>query len=155
VHYNEGAAVGYKWFDAKNMQPLFPFGFGLSYTSFKYGDLHARLDGQDLVVNFSVRNSGARAGKDVPQVYVSASAGGWESPKRLAGWRKVDLKPGADTAVELRIDPRLLGVFSTADHAWRVAPGTYKIMVGRSAADLTLETSVQLAGRKLPAGYRP
>jgi beta-glucosidase len=154
VHYNEGATVGYKWFDAKNQRPLFPFGFGLSYTSFKYGNLQARLDGADLVVKFDVRNSGAREGKDVPQVYVSPAAGGWEAPKRLAGWRKVALKPGASATVELRVDPRLLAVFSDSN-GWHIASGAYKVMVGSSAADLALDTSIQLTDRKLPAGYKP
>jgi beta-glucosidase len=154
VHYNEGAMVGYKWFDAKNQRPLFPFGFGLSYTNFKYANLQVRLDGQDLVVKFDVRNSGAREGKDVPQVYVSPAVGGWEAPKRLAGWRKVDLKPGTSATVELRVDPRLLAVFSDAN-GWHIAAGTYKVTVGSSAVDVSLDTSLQLTDRKLPVGYKP
>ena len=153
VNYKEGATVGYKWFDAKKLQPLFPFGFGLSYTTFKYGALQTRLDGQDLVVKFEVRNTGAREGKDVPQVYVSG--GGWEAPKRLGAWRKVDLKPGASETVELRVDPRLLAVFSATDNSWHIAAGAYKVLVGSSAAALTLEASVQLTGRTLPASYNP
>jgi beta-glucosidase len=155
VHYDEGAAVGYKWFDAKRLQPRFPFGFGLSYTAFKYSNLQARLDGQDLVVNFDVRNTGGRDGLDVPQVYVSPVAGGWEAPKRLGAWRKIDLKPGASAAVELRVDPRLLGVFTAAENSWRIAPGAYQVALGSSAADIALRTSVQLTERRLPAGYRP
>jgi beta-glucosidase len=155
VHYAEGATVGYKWFDAKKLQPLFAFGFGLSYTEFKYSNLQARLDGQDLVVNFEVRNTGARVGSDAPQVYVSPAAGGWEAPKRLGAWRKVELQPGSSTTVELRVDPRLLGVFTAAENSWRVAAGTYQIAVGSSAADIALRTSVQLTERRLPAGYRP
>ncbi|MEO8018888.1 MAG: beta-glucosidase [Pseudomonadota bacterium] len=153
VHYTEGATVGYKWFDAKKLKPLFPFGFGLSYTTFKYANLQARLDGPDLVVKFEVRNTGERAGKDVPQVYVSA--GGWEAPKRLAGWRKVDLEPGKSQVVELRVDPRLLGVFNEADNAWRIAPGACQVLLGGSAADAALQTSVQLVERRLPAGFKP
>jgi beta-glucosidase len=155
VHYNEGATVGYKWFDAKKLQPLFPFGFGLSYTSFKYGNLQARLDGQDLVVKFEVRNAGERDGKDVPQVYVSSSASGWEAPKRLGAWRKVELKGGASTTVELRVDPRLLGVFDAGDNSWHIAAGTCQILLGSSAAEIALRTSVQLPARQMPAGYRP
>jgi beta-glucosidase len=152
VNYNEGATVGYKWFDMRGAQPLFPFGFGLSYTRFAYGDLQARLDGQDLVVKFQVRNTGKRDGKDVPQVYVSPAAGGWEAPKRLAGWRKVELQSGASMQVELRVDPRLLGMYSEAERSWRVAPGTYKVMLGSSAAALPLEASIQLSERSLPVG---
>ena len=91
VSYAEGATVGYKWHDAKKLPPLFPFGFGLSYTRFEHSGLAVRLEGQDLVVKFRVRNVGQRAGKDVPQIYVSPVAGGWEAPKRLGAWRKVDL----------------------------------------------------------------
>jgi beta-glucosidase len=155
VHYNEGATVGYKWIDARKLRPLFPFGFGLSYTSFKYSDLQTRVVGQDLLVKFEIRNTGARDGKDVPQVYVSPAAGGWEAPKRLGAWRKIDLKSGARAVVELRVDPRLLGVFSTSDNAWHIAAGTYKVSVGSSAVDLALESSVQLTERKMPAGYKP
>jgi len=155
VHYAEGATVGYKWFDANHLEPLFPFGFGLTYTNFAYGKLQAQVAGKDLMVKFEVRNSGARDGKDVPQVYVSAAAGGWEAPKRLGAWRKVELKRGTSMVVEVRIDPRLLAVFSAADGAWHIAPGEYKVMLGKSATDLVLETSVQLGERRLPAGYLP
>ena len=151
VSYTEGAAVGYKWHDAKKLPPLFPFGFGLSYTRFEHSGLAARLEGQDLVVKFRVRNVGQRAGKDVAQIYVSPVAGGWEAPKRLGGWRKVDLAPGASTDVELRVDPRLLAVFSEAGGGWRIAPGAYKVLLGSSASKIDLETSVRL-GRAPLAG---
>jgi beta-glucosidase len=155
VHYKEGAAVGYKWMDAKKLQPLFPFGFGLSYTTFGYSDLAVRTEAQELVVSFKVRNLGKRDGKDVPQVYVSPVAGGWEAPKRLGAWRKVELQSGASETIELRVDPRLLAIYSTAIHGWRIAPGSYKVMVGASVADLKLESTVQLAERRLPAAYSP
>jgi len=153
--YEEGAAVGYKWYDARKLAPLFPFGFGLSYTRFEYSGLGARLDGQDLVVKFRVRNAGQRQGKDVPQIYVSPVAGGWEAPKRLGAWRKVDLAPGASTDVELRVDPRLLAVFSETRGGWRIAPGAYKVLLGSSASKIDLETSIRLGERRLPATYRP
>jgi len=150
VHYAEGAAVGYKWFDAHAQQPLFAFGHGLSYTKFTYSNLQARVDGLDLVVKFQVRNTGRRVGKDVAQLYVSPVAGGWEAPKRLAGFKKVDLQPGATEPVELRVDPRLLGMFSEAERTWRIAPGNYKLMLGHSSVDLPLETAIELPERTLP-----
>lgn len=150
VNYAEGATVGYKWFDAHGQKPLFAFGHGLSYTKFKYSNFQARLDGQDLVVKFQVRNTGRRDGKDVAQVYVSPVAGGWEAPKRLAGFKKVELQPGATEPVELRVDPRLLGTFNEADKTWRIAPGNYKLMLGQSSADLQLETAIELPERSLP-----
>jgi beta-glucosidase len=150
VNYAEGATVGYKWLDARGLKPLFAFGHGLTYTKFAYSNLQARLDGQDLVVKFQVRNTGRRDGKDVAQLYVSPVAGGWEAPKRLAGWKKVELQPGATAPVELRVDPRLLGMFSETDKTWHVAPGNYKLMLGHSSADLELETAIELPERTLP-----
>jgi beta-glucosidase len=155
ANYREGATVGYKWFDAHQQQPLFPFGFGLSYTQFEYGGLQAQLEDGELVVAFEVRNTGARAGADVPQVYVSPAAGGWEAPKRLGGWRKVQLEPGASTQVSVRVDPRLLAVFHEAERTWRIEPGTYTVQLGRSAAQPVADTKVQLPARELPVGFQP
>ena len=155
VNYAEGATVGYKWFDARGLKPLFAFGHGLSYTRFTYSNLQARLDGQDLVVKFQVRNTGRRDGKDVAQVYVSPMAGGWEAPKRLAAFKKVELQPGATEPVELRVDPRLLAVFTESDKTWRIAPGSYKLMLGHSSADLQLETAIDLPERTVPVRPKP
>jgi beta-glucosidase len=153
--YAEGAKVGYKWYDANKLPPLFPFGFGLHYTRFDYRDLTARLDKDDLVVKFRVVNVGARDGKAVPQIYVAPVAGGWEAPKRLTGWSKVDLKRATDADVELRVDPRLLAVFSEADNAWRIAAGAYRVILGESSAEVRQEVSVQLPARTLPANWKP
>jgi beta-glucosidase len=155
ANYVEGAMVGYKWYQSKKLTPLFPFGFGLSYTSFGYKDLQARVDGNDLVVKFRVTNTGSRQGKAVPQVYVAPASGGWEAPKRLAGWRKIGLEPGANGDVELRVDPRVLAVFSEADNAWHVTAGEYRVVLGESSADVKLETTVTLPARSLPVGWRP
>jgi beta-glucosidase len=102
------------------------------------------------VVKFQVRNTGRRDGKDVAQVYVSPEAGGWEAPKRLAAFKKVELQSGASESVELRVDPRLLGIFSEADKTWRIAPGRYKLMLGHSSVDLPLESAIELPARSLP-----
>jgi beta-glucosidase len=153
--YSEGAQVGYKWYQANNLTPLFPFGFGLSYASFGYRNLVARVDKNQLVVKFRVTNSGARDGKAVPQIYVAPVAGGWEAPQRLGGWRKVDLKRGANADVELRVDPRLLAVFSNVDNSWHIAAGKYRVILADSSADVQLEASVQLTARTLPAGWKP
>jgi beta-glucosidase len=156
IEYSEGAAVGYKWFDARNLQPLFPFGHGLSYTSFSYGPSHARAtSGGAVTVEFSVRNSGKRRGKDVAQVYVSPASGGWEAPKRLGGFAKVDLAPGASRKVTVTIDPRLLAVFDGPSQQWRIAPGEYRLQVGDSSRDIRSTTSVRLEGQTLPSDWRP
>ena len=156
IEYSEGAAVGYKWFDAKGLQPLFPFGHGLSYTSFAYGPITASTapDGK-VSVRFLVRNTGKRRGMDVAQVYVSPAAGSWEAPKRLAGFKKVDLAPGASTTVNLEVDPRLLATYDEAGKAWRIAPGQYRLLLGESAAAIKSSTSVTLPVLSLPASWRP
>ncbi|HEX8623104.1 MAG TPA: glycoside hydrolase family 3 C-terminal domain-containing protein [Allosphingosinicella sp.] len=151
IRYSEGAAVGYKWFDSKGLQPAFAFGHGLSYTRFAYSGLRASAPRGQVTVSFRVRNTGRRAGMDVPQVYVSGP--GWEAPKRLAGFRKVDLAPGASTTVTLTLDPRLLATFSGS--RWRIAGGTYKVMLGASSRDIRGTATVRLPARTLPANWRP
>jgi beta-glucosidase len=151
IHYSEGAAVGYKWFDAKGLEPLFPFGHGLSYTRFAYSGLRASAPRGQLAVSFRIRNTGKQRGMEVPQVYVAGS--GWEAPKRLAGFRKVDLAPGASTSITLTVDPRLLATFS--GNQWRIAGGSYKVMLGASSRDIRETATVRLPARTLPASWRP
>jgi beta-glucosidase len=156
LDYSEGAAVGYKWMDLKRLEPLFSFGHGLSYTSFDYGPITATTAPDGSVhVQFTLRNSGRRAGMAVGQVYASPAAGGWEAPKRLVAFDKVLLAPGASKAVDVVVDPRLLATFDEAGHAWRIAPGSYSLMLGASAADLRSRTSVTLRGLSLPSNWRP
>jgi beta-glucosidase len=150
----EGAAVGYKWFDKKGHEPLFPFGYGLSYTSFGYSDLKASEADGVLTVSFSVKNTGARTGKAVPQVYVSPKAGGWEAPKRLAGFRKVELAPGASTVVSLTVDPRLLSVWDAKAHGWSVAAGDYDVSLGASSRALSVTSTVTLKAQAMPVSPR-
>jgi beta-glucosidase len=151
IPYSEGAAVGYKWFDARGFEPLFPFGHGLTYTRFAYSGLRASAARGQVTVSFRVRNTGKRRGMDVPQVYVAGS--GWEAPKRLAGFRKLDLAPGGSASVALTLDPRLLATFS--GNRWRIAGGTYKVMLGASSSDIRSTATLRLAARTLPAGWRP
>ena len=154
--YPEGAAVGYKWMDLKNLQPLFPFGHGLSYTTFAYGPISARPTPDGRVrVHFTLRNTGKRAGMAVGQVYASPAAGGWEAPKRLVAFDKVELAPGASKSVDVDVDPRLLATFDEAGHAWNVAPGGYTFMLGASSRDLRAKTSVTLPALSLPSNWRP
>ena len=156
IDYSEGAAVGYKWFDAKGLQPLFPFGYGLSYTSFGYGPVAATANADGSVTaQFTVQNTGARQGMAVPQVYVEAPAGVFEAPKRLGGFQKVDLAAGASQPVTVTIDPRLLATFDEAAHQWRIVPGTYQILLGDSSRDIRQRTSVAVAGITMPASWRP
>jgi beta-glucosidase len=156
IDYSEGAAVGYKWIDRNNLQPLFPFGHGLSYTSFGYGPLSAAPAANGSIrVHFVLRNTGRRAGMAVGQVYASPAAGSWEAPKRLVGFAKVELAPGQSKAVDVNVDPRLLATFDETAHAWRIAPGNYTLTLGASSRDLRANTTVTLPGLSLPSNWRP
>ena len=154
--YSEGAAVGYKWFDKNNLQPLFPFGHGLSYTTFSYGkSLATEADNDTIDAMVQVTNTGRVAGMDVVQFYVSPVAGGWEAPKRLGAWGKIALAPGQSGIVSQNIDPRLLATFDQASQQWRIAPGQYKIMIGSSSRDIQTAVTVTLPGLTLPSNWRP
>ena len=156
IDYSEGAAVGYKWMQRQKLQPLFPFGHGLSYTSFEYGPISAQpAAGAGVRVHFTLRNGGMRAGMAVGQVYASPSAGGWEAPMRLAGFAKVYLAPGQSKSVEVDVDPRLLATFDDTAHAWRVAGGQYRLMLGASSADLRSNTTVTVLPATLSSNWRP
>ena len=147
-NYNiEGAAVGYKWFDKKGLKPLFPFGHGLSYTTFALSDLTAAADGKGLKASFSVKNTGAVAGKDVAQVYVSGA--GWEAPKRLGAFQKVEVAPGQSQSVSVTVDPRLLATYDSASKTWTVAAGDYTVMLATSAADIVQTVTVHLDAQTL------
>ncbi len=149
VNYFEGAAVGYKWFELKNHQPLFPFGFGLSYTDFAYSDLKTDVKNGQLSVSFSVKNTGAVAGKDVVQVYVAPKSTKWEAPKRLAAFQKVDLKPGETTNVTVSVDPRLLAMYQSKDKTWKIAKGEYEVILAKSTAEPQSSVKVKLPARTL------
>lgn len=149
VNYFEGAAVGYKWFELKNHQPLFPFGFGLSYTDFAYSDLKATVKNGQLSVSFSVKNTGALTGKDVAQVYVAPKSAKWEAPKRLGAFQKVDLKPGESTNVTVSVDPRLLAMYQSKDKTWKIAKGEYEVILAESTAEPQASVKVKLPARTL------
>jgi beta-glucosidase len=149
VNYDiEGSDVGYRWYGRKNLTPLFAFGFGLSYTSFRYDDLELRSEGNTIHASFTVTNTGNRAGRDTPQVYVTAR--GDTKGQRLIGWANVDLAPGASTRVTVDADPRLLADWSVARHGWTVPAGRYDVTVNASAASVILNGATGLEARLLP-----
>jgi len=150
----EGAAVGYKWFDKKGLKPLFPFGHGLSYTTFSYSGLKAQAASGAVQVSFNVQNTGKREGKAVPQVYVSKVGDGWEAPKRLGGWDKLTLRPGESKASTVTIDPRTLAVFDKASQKWKIAGGDYKVIVADSAEAPISSVVVSVPAREFAAGAR-
>jgi len=140
IHYTEGLKVGYKWFEAQDIQPLFAFGHGLSYTRFAYSGLLATAGD----VTFAVRNTGRLAGAEVAQVYIGLPAATREPPKRLVAWDKVQLAPGESRSVTLKLEPQLLCIFDVEKDDWRLVPGTYRVFVGGSSQDTPLTASVQI-----------
>jgi beta-glucosidase len=143
VHYDEGLKVGYKWYDAEKKPVLFPFGYGLSYTTYQYSDLKVAR-GKEPTVRFTIRNAGPRAGAEVAQVYVSLPASANEPPKRLATWSKVLLNAGESKEVSLSINPRELSIYDEKADTWKQLPGRYIIMVGGSSKDLPLHQEINL-----------
>jgi beta-glucosidase len=144
----EGSDVGYRWYARKAITPLFPFGFGISYTSFRYDDLELRSENNTLHASFTVTNTGNRPGRDTPQVYVTAR--GNTKGQRLIGWANVDLAPGASTRVTVDADPRLLADWSSERHGWSVPAGRYDVTVNASATSVMLSGASALEARLLP-----
>ena len=142
----EGADVGYRWYARKKLKPLFPFGFGLSYTSFDYTNL--KVDGGDtLSVSFDVLNVGKVAGQDVPQVYLTGKPG--KDTTRLIGWERVAVQPGETVHVTLKADPRLVADYDETAHGWRIDAGKYQVAVGKSATDILLRGTADLKPARL------
>jgi beta-glucosidase len=150
--YSERLLVGYRWYDAKGIKPLFPFGFGLSYTTFRYSALSVRRRTEGAVASFTLTNTGRRAGAEVAQLYVADPQAAGEPPKQLKGYRKVSLGPGQSTQVSIPLDRRAFAHWQTARHGWVVTPGRYDVMVGGSSRDLPLHGAVQVPAADLGAG---
>ncbi|RKT13881.1 beta-glucosidase [Paraburkholderia sp. RAU2J] len=138
--YSEQLNMGYRWYDAKNIAPMFEFGYGLSYTHFSYSGLSVahRPDGA-LDVSFTVRNDGRRAGAEVPQVYLGVPYNG-EPPRRLVGWEKIGMNPGETRRVRITVTPRMQSVWDTSRNGWRYVPGG-TVYVGASSRDIRLQGS--------------
>jgi beta-glucosidase len=142
IDYTEGADVGYRWYRAHGVAPLFAFGFGLSYGRFEYSDLKVS-GGKNLTVRFVVRNTGGLKGADVPQVYLTSAAG--QQVLRLIGFQRVELEPGQSRDITLTADPRLLGSFDELHRRWQVKRGMYRVQIGKSADDLLMGGAAVIA----------
>jgi beta-glucosidase len=147
VVYGEGVNVGYKGYRAAGITPLFPFGYGLSYTRFSYSDLRVNARNPattPIRVRFRITNTGKRDGDEVAQVYVRLPSPTREQ-KRLVGYSRVSTQAGRSTMVEVTIDPQAsthpLGYFDTASESWRIAPGTYRVYVGASSSRTPLRAT--------------
>ena len=145
IEYNEGAEIGYRWFARKNLKPMYAFGHGLSYTSFAYSDLSIE-GGDTITASFDVKNTGRRAGADVPQLYLTEAAG--DKRMRLLGFERIELRPGEARHVTIKADPRLLARFDGKAGKWNIADGLHRVAVGKSAGDLLLMGQVQLSARE-------
>ncbi len=142
VTYDEGLKVGYKWYDAEKKPVLFPFGYGLSYTTYSYASLKVSPDAR--TVGFTVQNTGQRAGAEIAEVYAMLPAAANEPPKRLIGWAKVHLQAGESKQVSVAIDPQYLQVFDAETSQWKLIPGEYIIAVGGSSQTLPLQQKLTL-----------
>jgi beta-glucosidase len=142
LDYTEGAKVGYKWFEATNKQPLFPFGFGLSYTTYAYSGL--TVDDASHTVHFTVRNTGRREGTEIAQVYVALPSAAKEDYQRLAAWQRVKLAPGESKEVSLPLNPLTLSIFNAEQNAWKLLPGDYKVMAGPSSSETPLKATLHI-----------
>jgi beta-glucosidase len=136
VNYAEGLNMGYRWFDANGIEPLFPFGHGLSYTNFSYSSpVVTKSQNGDVSIRFVLKNDGARSGAEVAQVYATLPATAGEPPKRLVGWKKVQLQPGEAQQVTLTIKGERLAIWDSATGKAVVVPGAYGFRVGGSSRD--------------------
>jgi len=148
LDYFEGAHVGYKWFDKNGIKPLYPFGFGLSYSSFAYAGLSAAISGSTIELSLDVKNVSSRRGADIPQFYLRCPRD-TNFPMRLIGWSHVLLEPGETRRVMLTVDPRLLAHFDVAAHDWEITPARCIVEAGSNALDLPLKTEVTLGALRL------
>jgi len=149
-NYSEGLLVGYKWYDSQGYTPEFPFGFGLSYTTFQLSNVglenNLTASNPNIQVTFNLKNTGTVTGAEVAQVYLALPAGTNEPPKRLVGWQKVSLTPGQQQSVTVEVDENdsshPLSYWDTTSGSWLTAPGTYTVYLGNSSA----QSSLQVAG---------
>jgi beta-glucosidase len=155
VEYSEGLRIGYRWFDANAVKPRFPFGYGLSYTTFTLTNLavspHVASATTPITVSVRVTNTGKRRGAEVPQVYLGLPSDAGEPPKRLVAFRKVWLEPGQSTTVRMTIDPRAashpFGVWDESAKRWVVRTGSYTVSVGNASAGTFLTDSIRVRDR--------
>jgi beta-glucosidase len=173
VEYSEGISVGYRWYDARGIRPLFPFGYGLSYTTFRFSKLHVtpadvrnrhsgpgrascHCNGHSIPlvrVSARVTSTGHARGSDVAQLYLGDPASAGEPPRQLKGFRKVTLRPGRSTTVRFSLDGRDLSYWSDAADGWVVPDGRFSVRVGDSSAlaSLALKRGFTVTRRSTPA----
>jgi beta-glucosidase len=161
VEYREGVLVGYRYYDTKDIEPLFPFGHGLSYTTFEYSQLKLNkykiLDTDTVQVSVQVKNTGKRSGKEIVQLYVRDVESSVIRPaKELKGFAKVSLEPGEETTVMFTLDKRSFAYYNTDLKDWHVETGEFEVLIGKSSKDIVLRTSlfVQSTTQVIPRFHR-
>jgi beta-glucosidase len=147
VEYKEGIFVGYRYYDKKNIEPLFPFGYGLSYTTFEYSNLSISkkeiLDTETVTVTVNVKNTGEMAGKEIVQLYVKDVESSVIRPeKELKGFEKVELQPGEEKTVTFTLDKRAFAYYNVDLKDWHVESGEFEILIGKSSRDIVLKKSI-------------
>ncbi|MBE9915608.1 glycosyl hydrolase, partial [Paenibacillus donghaensis] len=155
VFYGEGLFVGYRYYEAKKEKPLFPFGYGLSYTTFAYEQIEVDKvlikDTESVNVTVTVRNTGSRAGKEIVQLYVKPVDSSVVRPvKELKGFEKVSLQPGEAKKITFTLDKRAFAYFNTEIHDWFAETGAYEIVAGPSSADTPLAAEVKVVSTGVP-----
>jgi beta-glucosidase len=144
VDYKEGAEIGYRWMSRTGQVPTYPFGHGLSYTSFTYSDFAVK-GGDTVSASLTVTNTGQRAGADVPQIYLTLAPG--EKRERLLGFERVELKPGESRRIAITADPRLLARFDSTTGTWKIASGKYTIAAGKDSQTFSATADTELQAR--------
>ncbi len=144
ANYQEGILVGYRWYDQHHQTPLFPFGFGLSYTNFEYSGLSVKSSADSVSVSVTVKNQGDRTGSEVVQLYVAEPKCAEEPPSQLKGFEKVVLQPGEARTVTLEVPLDTLAAWSEKMNGWKLCRGTYEFKVGQSSRTILLHSSVAL-----------
>lgn len=160
VYYGEGLFVGYRYYDKKRIEPLFPFGYGLSYTTFAYSNLTLNAPTfaapEAIRVSVDVTNTGARPGQEVVQLYVRDVEARLARPeKELKGFAKIHLQPGETRAVTFTLDLRSLAYYDPAEQGWIAEQGTFEVLIGASAADIRLTAAFELTETRRDAAASP
>lgn len=150
VAFDEGVRVGYRWYEAEHQSPLFPFGYGLSYTTFRIGHLAVIGRGAQRTVSVRVKNTGRRAGSDVVELYVGLPPAAADPPRQLKGFAKLFLKPGQSRTVRLALPNSALKAYDVAARRWRLYPGRYRIEVGASSRDIRASSRFRVSAGTSP-----
>jgi beta-glucosidase len=148
ARYDEGILVGYRWYDQRQQAPLFPFGHGLSYTTFEYSDLRLEKGRNSVALSVTVKNTGMRKGSDVVQVYVAEPESAHEPPSQLKGFEKISLEAGGSKTVRIEVPFDRLATWSESTHGWKLWKGAFTFKVGESSRRLLIKSSIEIGSER-------